>query len=88
VQAELQAALGVRLGELAEGLRVLRLSEDQLQTKERLAASRQLLTAEKDALLTALRVGQLGQASYEALVAEVDGRLLELERPAPERSRG
>jgi CPA1 family monovalent cation:H+ antiporter len=86
VQVELQAALDARMGELAEGLRVLRLSEDQLQTKELLAASRQLLTAEKDALLTALRVGQLGQASYEALVAEVDGRLLELERPAPERT--
>ncbi len=75
---ELQAGLTARAAALGERLKALRLSEEALRLGERHTALRQLLLAEKDALVTARRLGQLGQDSYEALVAEVDARLLEL----------
>lgn len=47
--------------------------------EELVAARRQALIAEKDALLDAHRSGEIGDASYEHLLADVDARLFEVE---------
>ncbi len=57
-------------------------SIDDVLAEDRLAAMRQVLTAEKDAVLHAFRSGHVGEESYEALLADVDARMFELESDA------
>jgi monovalent cation:H+ antiporter, CPA1 family len=47
--------------------------------EERLVARRQALIVEKDAIVDAYRSGEIGEPSYESLLADVDARLFELE---------
>lgn len=61
--------------------RIASLHEDAASVfdEELVAAHRQALVAEKDALLEAHRSGEIGDASYEKLLADVDARLFEVE---------
>lgn len=47
--------------------------------EERLVVRRQALIAEKDSVLAAYRSGEIGEAAYEHLLADIDARLYELE---------
>ncbi len=75
VRADYEARIRDAEGQLAalhDGASVLREEEQAI-------ARRQALIVEKDAVVAAFRSGELGEASYEHLLADVDARLFELE---------
>ncbi|MFO0604816.1 MAG: sodium:proton antiporter [Polyangiales bacterium] len=72
-------------GVIAEsGARVeaMHVADEALAREERLALTRQLVLAEKDALLRALRTGAVGADAAEELLADVDARLVAVEDQA------
>lgn len=62
-----------------EAVADLHLKADSLLEEDRLRAVRRVLLAEKDALLTAYKSGQIADESFEHLLADVDARIFELE---------
>lgn len=76
---ELRAAYESRRDRAHEGIAALRLERDELRREESLAARRQLLFAEKAALVAALRDGTLGEDVHAELLHELDAELLLLE---------
>ena len=79
VLGELRAEYEKRISD-AEGAWVaLREQCGTLLEEDRLIARRQVLIAEKDALVTAFRSGEITEASYEHLLADIDARIYELE---------
>jgi monovalent cation:H+ antiporter, CPA1 family len=65
--------------QIEERLRALHLDAGELHDDDLTAAKRQLLTIEKDALLDAMRSGQLGPDAAEELLRQLDARLLDLD---------
>jgi len=59
----------------------LHLEEDQLRQEALSEARRRLLAVEKDRAMDAFRQGSVDQQTYERLLADINARLLELERP-------
>jgi CPA1 family monovalent cation:H+ antiporter len=55
------------------------LEKKGLAEEDRAVATRRALLAEKDALARAFRSGRLAEHTYEALVAEVDARLFDVD---------
>lgn len=67
-----------RLHDAERDVQDLHVEQDRFRHDELLAARRHLLITEKDFLLAAARRGDLGEEIANALLAEVDGRLVEL----------
>lgn len=68
-----------RVEQIEDALRELHERSEDIFEEERLIVKRQALIVEKDAILEAYRGGEIGEASYESLLADVDARLFELE---------
>ena len=79
VTDEVRAHYARRADEYEEAVADLHLKAERLLEEDRLRAARRALIAEKDALVTAYKSGQIAEESYEHLVADVDARLFELE---------
>ena len=79
VLQELRSSYERRVRDAEERTVSLHVGKDQLLEEDRRLATRQVLLAEKDALTTAFRSGNIAQESLEHLVADVDARLFELE---------
>lgn len=76
VADELKAAFQERLAQAQAATAALRLEKEDLAAAERSIALRRALTAEKDALLEAHREGRITAESLEALLGDVDARLM------------
>jgi len=63
----------------AETLRDLPLKREDLRDEEMLWVRRRLLLAEKDEIINAFQHAILSEATYKQLLADTDGRLLQLE---------
>jgi hypothetical protein len=70
------------LAESAGRVEAMHLADDTLRREEHHALARQLVLAEKDALLRALRTGAVGADAAEELLADVDARLVAIEDEA------
>ena len=68
-----------RVRETEQSLEALHSRFEGFAEEERLVARRQALIVEKDTILSAYRSGEIGEQSYEELLADVDARLFELE---------
>lgn len=79
VTNELRASYQARIDEAETAAERLHLKTESLRAEDRLVAMRQALIAEKDATMGAYRAGQIGEESFERLVADIDARLFELE---------
>ncbi len=69
--------------EAEQRIKDMHLQASELQAEEKHAARRHLLIVEKDAILSAGHQGHLSQEALELLLANVDGRLYELESDVP-----
>lgn len=76
---ELRASYEKRLREAEKAHAELEAESEHILAEDRMAATRQTLVAEKDAILTAFRTGHITEATYEELLADVDARIFELE---------
>lgn len=79
--AALRAQYEARRDAAAEQMRALTIETAAFREERLLSTSRALIHAEKEALLEALRRGELGGAAFEHLIADVDARLVELGDP-------
>jgi monovalent cation:H+ antiporter, CPA1 family len=79
VTDEVRAQYARRADEYEAAVAALHLKAERLLEEDRLRATRRALIAEKDALVTAYKSGQIAEESYEHLVADVDARIFELE---------
>jgi hypothetical protein len=77
--AELRTLYEQRIATAERALDELRLRTKALRWAERTTALRRALMAEKDALVTAHRSGEIAAEIYDRLSAEVDARLFELD---------
>lgn len=77
--ASLRARCQQQLQACDERLRALHLDHEELRAEEELAATRQLLLAQKGAVLEAQRSGAVGPDAAEDLLRELNGRLVDLE---------
>lgn len=80
----LRAEYDGRRHALGESIDRLHLEHEDIRREEMTAARRHLLLAEKQALLEALRMGNVGAGVYEELSSELDGRLAGLEAESRE----
>jgi monovalent cation:H+ antiporter, CPA1 family len=80
--SELRHAYEQRIAVAEQALGGLRERTHALRWEERATALRRALMAEKDALVTAHRSGEIAPGIYERLSADVDARLFELEDAA------
>ncbi len=76
---DLRASYQARVRSIETSVSDLRSNTRKLLGEEKTAAVRRLLVAEKDALLRAHRLGELGTENYDALASDVDARLVELD---------
>jgi CPA1 family monovalent cation:H+ antiporter len=76
---ELRAAYEARVHDAGAAAGALHLEAESVRAEDRLMAMRQVLVAEKDAIMGSYRAGQIGEESFEQLMADVDARLFELE---------
>jgi CPA1 family monovalent cation:H+ antiporter len=76
---ELRRAYEARVQEAETAAGALHLKAESRTLEDRLGAMRQALIAEKDGVLAAHRAGQIGDETFERLVAEIDARLFSLE---------
>ncbi|MEZ4407389.1 MAG: Na+/H+ antiporter [Polyangiales bacterium] len=83
VADELRGLYQKRLTEAEDRMRALHIEDDLLRAEVHHYSARQLLLAEKDALLRALRTGSLSADVAEQLLRDVDHRLVELEDNPP-----
>jgi CPA1 family monovalent cation:H+ antiporter len=67
------------IAESAARVEAMHLADETLAREERHALARQLVLAEKDALLRALRTGAVGADAAEALLEDVNARLVAIE---------
>ena len=74
--AKLRAQFQARQQEAREGIGHLHLKAEDLVEAEHRSALRRALIAEKDALLEERNAGRISAESYEALMADVDARLV------------
>ncbi|MEZ4311670.1 MAG: cation:proton antiporter [Polyangiaceae bacterium] len=74
MRAEHEARIDAAEKEMSE----LHVQAESLREETRLAAHRRALLAEKDAIVAANRRGEVGEAAYTKLLADVDARLTEL----------
>lgn len=74
----LKAEYGKRLEDAKSATQALHLEKEDLAQAERRTALRRALAAEKDALIGAHRAGRIGGESLDALLSDVDARLLEV----------
>ncbi len=79
VLGELRASYEARLRDAEKAHADLESEAEHVLAEDRMAATRQALIAEKDAILSAFRSGHITEASYEHLLADVDARIFELE---------
>jgi CPA1 family monovalent cation:H+ antiporter len=79
VIGELREAYELRVRDAETAAAELHLHADTLVAEDRLVAMRQALIAEKAAVLASHHAGQIGEESYERLLADIDARLFELE---------
>jgi CPA1 family monovalent cation:H+ antiporter len=79
VAAPLREEYQRELDEAHQRIRELHLETAELREEERLSARRQLVLAEKDAVLHAFRKGWIGGAAFEGLLEDIDARLARLE---------
>ncbi|HNN91812.1 MAG TPA: Na+/H+ antiporter [Pseudomonadota bacterium] len=77
--AQIRDEYGRQIVDAEQRIKDMHLQADELRTEEQHAARRQLLLVEKDTLLSALRKGHLSQEVHDALLADVDARLLQLD---------
>jgi CPA1 family monovalent cation:H+ antiporter len=76
---ELKREYETKAAEAEARMRALHLDDAELRSEEELLVRRQLLTAEKDALLGEIRRGQLSTEAAEQLLRDIDARLITLE---------
>jgi CPA1 family monovalent cation:H+ antiporter len=76
-----------RMHKAEDDVRQLHVAEDRFQEDELLVARRHLLITEKDYVLAAARRGDLDEGTANALLSEIDGRLVELAETGAERPR-
>jgi len=79
VLKEVGAEYETRSRETASALEALELEKGELRTEESRGVRRQLLLAEKDYLIEALRKGMLPQDGFDQLASQLDAKLLGLE---------
>lgn len=79
VLQQLRRSYEERLREAEAAHAALELEAAHVLEEDRIAATRQTLIAEKDALQSAFRSGRITEATYEELLADVDARIFELE---------
>jgi monovalent cation:H+ antiporter, CPA1 family len=79
VVLELRQAYEARVRDAEAAAGALHVKAESLMLEDRVVAMRQALIVEKDAVLAAHRAGQLGDESFERLIAEIDARLFSLE---------
>ena len=79
IVADLRESYEARVRDAEAASAALQLESESVLAEDRIAARRQVLIAEKDAILHAHRAGHLSEESYEALLADVDARLFELD---------
>jgi CPA1 family monovalent cation:H+ antiporter len=76
---EIRAEYDSRVRDAEQALRELHGRSDGIRDEERAIARRHALIVEKDAVVAAYRSGEIGESSYEHLLADIDARLFELE---------
>jgi CPA1 family monovalent cation:H+ antiporter len=84
VARELRDLYSARIAAAETLAHELALGEESLREDERRCALTQALQAEKIALVEAFRDGLVGEANYEALLADVDARLVAVDEHAEE----
>ena len=86
---DVRAEYNERIRQTEASLTLLHAKSEDILAEERIIVRRQALIAEKDALLEAHRSGEIGESSFEALIADVDARLFDIDEgrdgvaPAP-----
>ncbi len=83
VLRDLREEYETRAGETAAALEALQLEQDDLRAEEAIGARRQVLLAEKEAVLADFHRGTMSAEAYDALMASIDARLSNLGRSAP-----
>jgi CPA1 family monovalent cation:H+ antiporter len=76
---ELRAEYVARVQRAEEQIEALHVCAEDLRDEEMARARRQLIMAEKDALVHAARVGQVSPAASEEILRDVDARLVKTE---------
>ena len=88
VVQRLRAAYEAKAEEVVQEIAALHENAADVLEEELLVARRQLLVTEKDAIRDAYRAGEISEDTYEAILADIDGRLFELESQGDPDSRG
>ena len=78
VVQRLRTTYEAKAAETVQAIAALHENAADVLDEELLVAQRQLLVAEKDAILEAFRAGEIGDGTYESLLADIDARLFEL----------
>lgn len=77
--SDVRADYNERILETEASLASLHAKSEEILDEERILVRRQALVAEKDALLEAHRSGEIGESSFESLLADVDARLFDID---------
>jgi len=83
VLRELREEYEGRSREVGAAVEALRLEQDDLRAEEAVRASRQVLLAEKESVLTDFHRGTLSAETYDALLGTIDARLAKLDSATP-----
>ncbi len=76
---DVRADYNERILQTEAALASLHAKSEEILDEERVLVRRQALVAEKDALFEAHRSGEIGESSFESLLADVDARLFDLD---------
>jgi CPA1 family monovalent cation:H+ antiporter len=79
VAEALRAQFTERQAAARTGIEALHLKAEDLVEAERRSALRRALIAEKDAIIAERQAGRISAESYDALLADVDARLLQVQ---------